>query len=213
MAAIARGAAEGCQLVVLPECLDLGWTDPSARDFAQPIPGINSDRLAQAARQHGVYVAAGLVERSGERLFNSAILIDPNGQIRLHYRKINELDIGLDLYSVGDRLGVVETELGTIGLNICADNIGNSLAIGHVLAGMGAQIIVSPCAWAVDADHDNKIEPYGKLWRDAYTELTRLYDLTILGVSNVGWINCGPWKGRKCIGCSLVMGPGGEILA
>jgi hypothetical protein len=32
-------AVRGCRLVVLPECLDLGWTDPSARDLARPIPG------------------------------------------------------------------------------------------------------------------------------------------------------------------------------
>ena len=102
-----------------------------------------------------MFVAAGLVERAGDRLYNAAVLIAPAGEILLHHRKINELDIALDLYSVGDRLGVVETELGTLGLAICADNFGSSLAIAHVLARMGAQVILSPSAWAVDADHDN----------------------------------------------------------
>ena len=37
--------------------------------------------------------------------------------------------------------------------------------------------------------------------------------MTVVGVSNVGWITDGPWKGRKCIGCSLAVGPGGAILA
>jgi hypothetical protein len=37
--------------------------------------------------------------------------------------------------------------------------------------------------------------------------------MTVVGVSNVGWLTAGPWKGRKCIGCSLAVGPGGEILA
>jgi predicted amidohydrolase len=211
--AIAEASARGCRLAVLPECMDLGWTHPSARDLAQPIPGAHSDRLADAARTHRVYVAAGLVERCGQRLYNAAVLIDPDGRILLHHRKINELDIALDLYSVGDRLGVVATELGTIGLDICADNFGSSLAIGHVLARMGAQVIVSPSAWAVDADHDNDREPYGGLWIDAYTELARLYDLTVIGVSNVGWLTSGPWRGRRCIGCSLAVGPGGAVLA
>ncbi len=211
--AIAQAAAAGCAIVVLPECLDLGWTDPSARDLAQPIPGPHAERLAQAAREHRIHVAAGLVERSGGRLLNAAVLVAPTGDILLHHRKINELDIALDLYSVGDRLGVVETELGTLGLNICADNFGSWLVIGHVLARMGAQVILSPSAWAVDDDHDNAREPYGQLWRESYTELARLYDLTVIGVSNVGWITGGPWKGRKCIGCSLAVGPGGEILA
>jgi predicted amidohydrolase len=211
--AIRQAASQGCRLAVLPECLDLGWGDPTARDLAQPIPGPHVQRLQEAARRHQIHVAAGLVERAGRRLFNAAVLISPSGDILLHHRKINELDICLDLYSVGDRLGVVETELGTIGLNICADNFGNSLAIGHVLCRMGAQIIVSPSAWAVDADHDNTKEPYGKLWLDSYSELARLYDVTVIGVSNVGWITNGPWRGRKVIGCSLAVGPGGRVLA
>ena len=211
--AVREASSRGCRLVVLPECLDLGWTDPSARELAQPIPGPHSERLARAAREHRVFVAAGLVERAGERLYNAAVLIGPRGDILIHHRKVNELDIAINLYSVGDRLGVVETEIGTIGLTVCADNFGDSLAIGHVLARMGAQVILSPSAWAVDADHDNEREPYGQLWRDSYTELARLYDLTVIGVSNVGWMTGGPWKGRKCIGCSLAVGPGGQVLA
>jgi predicted amidohydrolase len=211
--AIHQASARGCQLVVLPECLDLGWTHPSARDLAQPIPGPHADRLAQAASTHKIHVAAGLVERAGGRLYNAAVLFGPGGDLLLHHRKINELGIALGLYSVGDRLGVVETELGTMSLAICADNFGSSLAVGHVLARMGAQVILSPSAWAVDADHDNVREPYGRLWRDSYTELVRLYDLTVIGVSNVGRLTGGPWEGRKCIGCSLAVGPGGDILA
>lgn len=216
--AIRAAAEQGCRLVVLPECLDLGWTDPSARALAVPIPGPHADRLARFAREHRVYVAAGLVERAGPRLYNAAVLIAPTGEIRLVHRKINELDIGLDLYSVGDRMGVAETELGTLGLSVCADNFCSSLAIAHVLARMGAQLILSPSAWAVVADHDNTNhdntgERYGKRWRDAYTELAKLYDVTVIGVSNVGPISAGPWAGRKCIGCSLAVGPGGEVLA
>ena len=211
--AIRQAAGQGCRLVVLPECLDLGWTDPSARELAQPIPGPHVEPLARAARAHRVYVAAGLVERAGGRLYNAAVLLGPGGDVLLHHRKINELDIALDLYAVGDRLGVVETELGTLGLTVCADNFGDSLAVGHVLARMGAQVILSPSAWAVDADHDNSREPYGKLWRDAYADLARLYDVTVIGVSNVGPITGGPWRGRKCIGCSLAVGPSGVVLA
>ncbi len=78
---------------------------------------------------------------------------------------------------------------------------------------MGAQLLLSPSAWAVDADHDNQIEPYGQLWRTAYAELGRLYDLPVVGVSSVGWLSSGPWKGRKLIGCSLATDNRGEIVA
>jgi hypothetical protein len=87
---------------------------------------------------------------------------------------------------------VVETELGTLGLAICADHFGSALAIGHVLARMGAQVILSPSAWAVDADHDDDRDPYGRLWLDSYAELARVYDLTLIGVSHVGWLTAGP---------------------
>jgi predicted amidohydrolase len=213
VAAIRQAADLGCRVVVLPECLDLGWTHPSARNLAQPIPGPHYERLSQAAKERQVYVAAGLVERAGPRLFNAAVLIGPTGELLLHHRKINELDIALDLYSVGDRIGVAHTDLGTLGLNVCADNFADSLAISHVLCRMGAQVILSPSAWAVDADHDNARDPYGQLWLDAYSELARLYDVTVVGVSNVGWMTGGPWAGRKCIGSSLAVGPGGKVLA
>jgi hypothetical protein len=37
--------------------------------------------------------------------------------------------------------------------------LGSSLAIGHVLARMGAQVLLSPSAWDIDADHDNAVAP------------------------------------------------------
>ena len=210
---IRDAASQGCRLVVLPECMDLGWTDPCARRLAQPIPGPHSQRLAAAAKEGGVFVVAGLVERAEDRLYNAAVLIDPRGQILLLHRKINELEIAHDLYSIGDRLAVAHTELGTLAINICADNFPNSLAIAHVLARMGAQLLLSPSAWAVDADHDNESEPYGARWREAFGQLGRLYDLPVVAVSNVGWLTDGPWKGRKAIGCSLATDRRGQVLA
>jgi predicted amidohydrolase len=210
---IRQAADQRCKIVVLPECLDLGWTDPAARQLARPIPGPHSDALAQAAYRAGIYVVAGLTERAGERIYNAAILISPGGDILLKHRKINIMEIAQDLYSIGDSLAIAHTPLGTIGINICADNFPNSLVFGHSLARMGAQLLLSPCAWAMPPEHDNGQEPYGQLWKTAYTPLTQLYDLTVVGVSNVGWLRGGPWQGYKCIGCSLAMGPGGVILA
>jgi predicted amidohydrolase len=210
---IYQAAEQGCAIVVLPECLDLGWTDPAARELAQAIPGPHSDSLAEAARRSGVYIVAGLTERAGERIYNAAVLISPQGDILLKHRKINIMEIAQNLYTPGGSLAVAETPLGTIGVNICADNFPNSLVFGHSLARMGAQLLLSPCAWAMPPEHDNTQEPYGDLWKTAYTTLTQLYDLTVVGVSNVGWLRGGPWQGYKCIGCSLAVGPGGVILA
>ena len=118
------------------------------------------------------------------------------------------------MYAQGDRLGVARTPLATFGLMICADGFAPAgQLISRTLATMGADVILSPSAWAVPADHDNAREPYGKVWRDCYVPVARDFDLWMVGVSNVGPITAGPWSGRKCIGCSLVIAPGGrEVL-
>ncbi len=208
---IAEAAEAGAQVVLLPEALDLGWTHPAAKSAAEPIPnGEPCRQLREAARRCGVYVCAGLVERAGERVFNAAVLIAPTGEVILRHRKLNELDIGREFYATGDRLGVAHTPLGTLGLMICADAFARGEVVSRTLGSMGAQVILSPCAWAVPADHDHQREPYGQLWRHCYGPVARDFRLWIAGCSNVGPIAAGPWQGRKCIGCSLLVGPAGE---
>jgi predicted amidohydrolase len=210
---IEKAAVESCRVVVLPECLDFGWSDPSAVGRAQPIPGPHSDQLCSAARANGIWVVAGLVESEGERLYNTALLISPEGVIARKHRKINELALALDLYSLGTSVAVADTELGRVGLAVCADNFPDSPEIGGALGRMGCRLLLSPCSWAVDGDHDNYAQPYGTIWRESYKALTSRFPMTIVAVSNVGWLTGGPWEGRKCIGCSLAVGPGGVILA
>jgi hypothetical protein len=78
---------------------------------------------------------------------------------------------------------------------------------------MGARVILSPCAWAVPADHDNTRDPYGALWLDNYGLVCRDAAIVIAGCSNVGPITAGPWAGRLCIGSSLVVGANGQAIA
>jgi predicted amidohydrolase len=211
---IAAAAAAGAEVVLLPECLDLGWTHPSAHDLAALIPdGQSCQRLMTAARRHRVFVCAGLVERAGEHLFNAAVFVDPDGRLRLHHRKIHELDFARELYATGDRLGVAEAPWGRVGVMICADGFAPGQIISRTLAAMGARVILSPCAWAVPADHDNARDPYGGLWLDNYGAVCRAAGIVIAGCSNVGPITAGPWAGRLCIGNSLVVGANGQAIA
>jgi predicted amidohydrolase len=211
---IARAAQQGADMVVLPEALTLGWTHPSAHALADEIPGGEScERLRTAARENRIIVCAGLVERAGDRLFNSAVLLSDAGELLLLHRKIHELDFARELYACGDRLGVADTRLGRIGVMICADGFAPGQSISRALGQMGARVILSPCAWAVPADHDNARDPYGPLWLDNYGPVARDFGLSIIGVSNVGPITAGPWAGRKCIGNSLAIGPDGRELA
>jgi predicted amidohydrolase len=211
---ISEAAAGGADVVLLPEAMPIGWTHPTARTDADEVPrGDSCLRLCRAARAHGLFVCAGLVERHAARVFNAAVLIDPTGEVILHHRKVHELDIAQDLYARGDRLGVANTRFGTIGLMICADGFAPGQSISRTLGLMGARVILSPCAWAVPADHDNNREPYGQLWLDNYCPVARDFSLVIAAASNVGPITAGPWQGRRCIGNSLVIGRHGQELA
>jgi predicted amidohydrolase len=211
---VARARSEGCEVVVLPECLDLGWTHPEAPRLARPIPGSSSDALGEAARESRMWVVAGLTEKDGKQTFNTAVLIDDRGRVRLKHRKVNELDIAWHIYSRGTGLEVADTPFGRVGIPICADNSTASTELGLALGRMGARLLLSPCAWAVKPDHDNAKEPYGRdLWDVAYRLFAEKLQVATVGVSSVGLIETGPWQGRYCIGSSLAVGPDGTILA
>lgn len=212
VAMIDAAARDGCAIVVLPECLDVGWTSTAAVALAQPIPGPVSDRLCQAAASAGIIVVAGLTERDGERLFNAAILVSGDGTILAKHRKINEMDFARKVYDAGTSLHVVATEHGVIGLDICADNAFPSLALGRALAAMGAEVLLSPCAWAVPPGFDNSVRAYGDEWVTAYGALARETGMPIIGVSNVGPVVGGDWDGWRCIGASLAVGGDGEVV-
>lgn len=209
---IAAAALAKPDIILLPEAMPLGWTDPSAASASGEIPdGEFCQRLRQAARQHNAYLCSGIIERDRQNVFNSAVLIDPQGAVLLHHRKLNELKIAHSLYGLGDRLQVASTPWGRVGLMICADGFAQGQVISRTLGYMGAGLILSPCAWAVPHDHDNAETPYGSLWVENYCPVARDFQLWIASVSNVGWIENGPWQGRKCIGNSMVINPHGQI--
>lgn len=203
---IAQAAAQQCDLVLLPETLDFAWTHPSALYEAQPIPGPFSDQLCQAAATHSLYVCAGLTERGPDgRNYNAAILIDPKGDIILKYHKINLLDIEQPFYAVGQTLNVVDTPLGKIGVNICADNYLDGLPIGHTLARMGAEFILAPSSWTVDYSITEEHDPYQEKWLRPFSILAKLYNVVVASTTSVGYIVGGPYEGKKSVGCSLAV--------
>ncbi len=208
--AIETAAKKRCDIILLPEVFDLGWTHPCVKHEAESIPGKRSDILCQTAKKYGVYICAGLTEKFNGKVYNAAVFIDRHGQIILKYRKINLLAHELEFYTVGQTLNVIETEFGKIGVNICADNYHDALYIGHTLAGMGAELILSPSSWTVDYFVAEDQDPYKKKWLEPYSTLAK-HNLVIAGTTCVGYIVGGPYEGKKSIGCSLVVGPRGVI--
>ena len=209
--AIEDGANAGANIVILPECVDLGWTHPSALTEAYPIPGPYSDQLIRVAKDNGVYLCVGLTERAEDRVYNSAILSAPDGTLLHKYRKINVLNVGQKFYDVGNSIGVVETPFGIIGIDICSDNYGDALDLGHTLSRMGAQIILTPSSWTVDYSVTQDNDDYLKKWLKPYHILSELYGLVVVSVTSVGVIVGGPYEGKKMVGCSLVVGPKGVV--
>jgi len=209
LAGIDEAASRGADVVVVPECPYIGWLCTQARELAEPVPGPISRALADAARRHGVFVCSGLTEQSGEAYYNAALLFDRLGRLILKHRKINELEVGLTLYRRGHKLAAVDTELGLLGVNICADNW--VPCIDQTLFCMGVRLVLSPCAWACDVGQE---QPNSQSIRQRLVRRTRESGVYLVTANSVGTLTGGPWQGRILHGRSLVYGPGGrEILA
>ena len=196
-------AQQGAQIAILPECFDLGWANPDAVEMAQTIPGQRSELLRKWAKELSLYVCAGLTEREGDKLYNTAVLIDDKGTLLGIHRKINILTDVEGLYEVGDRLQVYHTPLGVLAMGICADNSGGSTVIAEAMCRMGAQVILSPCAWAVQPMCQRAY--YGAEWYAPYGKLAKLYGVPTIGVSYVGKVTAGAWKDWLCIGSSIAL--------
>lgn len=203
-----QAAQQGAQIAILPECMDLGWANPAAKEMAQEIPGQRSELLCKWAKELGLYVCAGLTEREGDKLYNTAVLINDEGELLGIHRKINILTDVEGLYEVGDRLQVYHTPHGVLAMDICADNSGGSTVIAEAMCRMGAQVILSPCAWAVPPDYRRAY--YGAEWYVPYGKLAKLYHVPVVGVSNVGKVTAGAWKDWSCIGNSIAIFGDGE---
>jgi predicted amidohydrolase len=209
---IEKSAAEGADLVLLPETLDLAWTHPSAYNEAEPIPGERSAFFSQLAKQYNIWLCLGLTERIGEDIFNTSILVNRKGEIVHKHHKINLLEVEFPFYRIGQQLSVVDTEFGKIGINICADNYRNALCLGHSLARMGAQIILAPSSWTVEHFVTEEIDPYEDKWVAPLSELATLYEIPVASTTSVGYIVGGPYEGKKMIGCSLAIDKKGKIF-
>ena len=205
-AAQARGAA----IAAFPESSILGWENPDAHTLATPIPGADSDRIAVLARKYGVMIAIGLDEKDGERLYDSAILVDKRGRILWKHRKLNVLAELMDPpYSVGDRDGiaVVDTEFGRIGVIICADTFVDEYA--QKVASLKPDLMLVPYGWAAKVEewpqHEKELERL-------VAGRAKLWSCPTIGTDLVGEMTHGPWKGRTYGGASVVADATGRVL-
>jgi predicted amidohydrolase len=208
---ITQAAELGADIVLLPETTDFAWTHPSALEEAEPIPGKYSNFFSKLAAKYQVYILVGLTEKTSVGNYNAAVFLNPQGAILHKYRKINLLEVEHPYYQIGRSLSVIETPWGMLGINICADNYIDSLHIGHALARMGADFILSPSSWTVNHDVIETIEPYEDKWLKPFQILASYHNLIVASTTSVGYIVGGPYEGKKMMGGSLVVGKSGII--
>jgi len=87
---------------------------------AELIPGPTTEAVAQLAKQYNMYVICPIRERAGDRLYNTAVLIDRKGQVAGYYRKIFVF-WGEGVNCSTDGVKVFETDFGKIGILTCFD--------------------------------------------------------------------------------------------
>lgn len=149
-----KAASHGADLIVFPECALTGYMFTSREEagpFMETVPGPSTERLAESCRELGVHLVVGLLERAGDRCYNVAVLIGPDGIIG-NYRKNHLPYLGIDRYlDAGEEVSRVHrTPLGNIGVNICYDCLFPEST--RTLALQGADIVVLPTNWPAGRD-------------------------------------------------------------
>ncbi|NLS06136.1 carbon-nitrogen hydrolase family protein [Rhizobium sp. P32RR-XVIII] len=167
LADLTRDAAgKGAQLVVLPEAFvggypkgidfgaRLGMRSPEGReDFrryyesAIDVPGPEAARLGEVARDNGVHLVVGVIERDGGTLYCTSLTYGPSGRLLGKHRKLMPTALERLVWGFGDgsTIGVTDTPLGRIGSVICWENYMPQLRMA-----MYAQGVELYCAPTVD---------------------------------------------------------------
>ncbi len=141
---LAEGAGR-CRpdILCLPEAITAIGAGRELHEAGEPVPGPTTEALGAVARSLHCYLVAGLLERVGRVVYNTAVLIGRGGEAVGTYRKTHlpreEVEAGL---TPGDSYPVFQTDFGTVGLMICWDLQFPEPA--RALALRGAEIILLP---------------------------------------------------------------------
>ena len=143
---LARAAVPpGTDVILLSEGIPMVGTGRSYVDVAEPVPGPTTAALGELARARHAWVVAGLYERSGSAVYNTAVLVGRDGALAGTYRKVylprEEVEGGL---TAGSSYPVFATDFGTVGLMICWDTQFADPARALALA--GAELLLVPIA-------------------------------------------------------------------
>lgn len=140
---IAQAAEQKADLVVLGETLTFVGIGKTASEVAENIPGPSTEYFGTLARRFNLYIVAGLFERDQHVVYNTAVLLGPDGRIAGKYRKTclprSEIDAGV---CAGNEYPVFQTRFGKLGLMVCYDGFFPEVA--RQLTIHGAEVIAWP---------------------------------------------------------------------
>ncbi|MEA2249538.1 MAG: hypothetical protein QOH46_4067 [Solirubrobacteraceae bacterium] len=197
----------GADLVVLPELIVSGYAlDRDAlAELAEPLDGPTTAAWTEVAAETGGHLAGGFCERDGDALFNTAVVVGPEG-VLLHYRKLQLFREEKHAFTPGDLgLPVVVTPLGTLGVCLCYDL--RFPEIARILALKGAELICVPTAWVAGFD---------RMRWDADGFATQARNALLQANLNQAFIACasqaGARHGFEFLGSSLLCDPYGRPL-
>jgi N-carbamoylputrescine amidase len=217
LARIGEAAAAGANLVCLQELFAGQYPcqseDHARFDQAEPIPGPTSEKLAQAARTHGVVVVGSLFERRAPGLYhNTAVVFDADGSLAGTYRKMHIPDDPLyyeKFYFTPGDLGfrAFDTRYGRVGVCVCWDQWYPEAARLTALA--GARMIFYPTAigWL-----PGEKQEYGESQHSAWETMMRSHAIAN-GVFVAAANRTGLEGQLEFWGASFVVDPNGNVLA
>ena len=206
--AVDRARDQPIDIVCFPETVFYGWVNPEAHTRAQPIPGEDSETLRRLAQMHDVYLCAGLEEKDGDHLYDSALLIDPEGQILLKHRKIILLsELMTPPYAPGHGVQVAETKFGKVGVLICADT--HEHEILEQMAGLKPDLVLVPYGYAAP---EEAWPEHGRQLERVVKNAARVIGAPVIGTNLVGQITHGPWQSQTYEGHSVAADRHGRIL-
>ncbi len=145
---IAEAAKQKADLIVLGETVPYVRTKLSPAECAEPIPGPTTEYFGSQAKLNGIHIAVSLYEREGHLVYNTAVLLNPEGKLLGKYRKVclphGEVEKGV---APGAEYPVFDTKFGKVGLMICYDGFYPEVA--RALTANGAEVIAWP-VWGCD---------------------------------------------------------------
>jgi predicted amidohydrolase len=196
------GALTGrADIVVFPELFTTGYRREGMdhRALAEPIPdGPSVRRLAEAARTSGIAVAGTILERDGDAVYDTAILLDADGGLAARYRKTHLYPAEAAYFAAGDELVVAPIGEGLrVGMAICFEHAFPEIFTTLALAGATLVVISS----AVPVGFEYLLE----LRTRARAQDNQVF---VASANLVGFDGVHRWCGG-----SVVVDPRGEVIA